>query len=62
MNIALLIEMAKARLAHLSQLRESAVRVGDVQLVLQGDADIAETQKTLEQLQSLITPNSQESP
>jgi hypothetical protein len=59
MTIAQLIEMTKARLATLSQLRESAVRVGDVQQVLQADCDLAETQKTLDQLQSLpqTTPN-----
>lgn len=59
MTIAQLIEMTKARLANLSQLRESAVRVGDVQQVLQADSDLAETQKTLDQLQSLpqTTPN-----
>jgi hypothetical protein len=53
MTLLQIIEMIKARLANLSQLRETGVREGDVQKVLQAETDIFETQKTLDQLQSL---------
>lgn len=48
-----LIAMAQARVAYLSQLRSSAMAIGDVAQVAAVDADIAATQITLNQLLSL---------
>ena len=53
MNIPNLIEMCKAQVVNLSQLRASAERLGDVEQVMAIDAKLAETQATLNQLLTL---------
>lgn len=55
MNISGLIAMCERRLTHLQSLRGSAVALGDMQQVAKVDADIAETQTTLNQLQTLAS-------
>lgn len=54
MSLDMLIEMCKARLVQLSQLRSSAVALGDVQQVSKIDAESDETQGTLNRLLTLI--------
>jgi hypothetical protein len=46
----MLITMCRARLVQLSQLRASAVSLGDADQVARIDAQIAETQETLNKL------------
>jgi hypothetical protein len=53
MTIAELILMCERRLTHLQSVRGSAVALGDMQQAARIDADIAETQTTLNQLQTL---------
>jgi hypothetical protein len=53
MTIVELITMARARLEHLSRQRETAVLVGDLAQLQRIDADVAETQTTLNQLLTL---------
>lgn len=53
MTIQHLIDMARARLAHLSQLRSANERLGDAVAVARVDAEMAETQATLDQLLGL---------
>jgi hypothetical protein len=53
MTIDQLIAMAQARVAYLSQLRSSALAIGDIAQAAAVDADIATTQATLNQLLSL---------
>ncbi len=53
MNIPSLIDMCKAQLVNLSQLRASAERLGDVEQVMAIDAKSAETQATLNALLTL---------
>lgn len=53
MTINDLINMCKARLVYLSQLRSSAESLGDIKQVERIDADIASTQETLNQLLTL---------
>ena len=53
MTIPDLIAMLKRRLAYLGQLRTSAAAIGDVDQVDRLDAELAETQATLNQLGSL---------
>jgi hypothetical protein len=53
MTIAELIRMCERRLAHLQSVRGSAVALGDLQQAARIDADLAETQTTLNQLQTL---------
>jgi hypothetical protein len=48
-----LIQMCRARLVQLSQLRSSAVALGDTDQVASIDAQAAETQTTLNQLLTL---------
>lgn len=53
MTIPDLIAMLRRRLAYLGQLRTSADAIGDVSQVDRIDAELAETQATLNQLGSL---------
>lgn len=53
MTIDQLIAMAQARVAYLSQLRSSALAIGDLAQAASVDAEIATTQVTLNQLLSL---------
>lgn len=53
MTIDQLIAMAQARVAYLSQLRSSALAIGDLAQAAAVDLDIATTQVTLNQLLSL---------
>ncbi len=53
MTIKGLIEMAERRLAFLGALRSSAERLGDSNRVSVLDADIAETQSTLDLLRAI---------
>jgi hypothetical protein len=53
MTIAQLIVQAQSRLTNLSTLRASAERLGDTEQVLAIDAQIIETQTTLNALQTL---------
>jgi hypothetical protein len=48
-----LIALATARLANLQSLRTSAARLGDVARVIELDAEINETQATLDSLNSI---------
>lgn len=50
MSVPELIDMMNRRLAYLSQLRASAVVLGDVAQVDKIDAEIASTQETLNKL------------
>lgn len=53
MTIPQLIEMCERRIAYLNGVRGSAVALGDLQQLEQIDAQLAETQQTLNQLHSL---------
>lgn len=53
MSIAELIEMMNRRLVYLSQLRTSAISLGDVDQADKVDAEIASTQETLNKLLSI---------
>jgi hypothetical protein len=53
MTIEQLIAMAQSRVAYLSQLRSSALAIGDVAQASAVDAEIATTQATLNQLLTL---------
>lgn len=53
MTIDQLIQMAERRIAHLSESRIAAERIGDVDAVSRIDTDIAETQATLSKLRTL---------
>ncbi|MCE2946323.1 MAG: hypothetical protein LXA50_04560 [Betaproteobacteria bacterium] len=53
MKITDLIRMAQAKIANLGAQRTSAERLGDVERVNRIDGEIAETQTTLAQLQTL---------
>jgi hypothetical protein len=54
MSLNDLIAMCRSRLAYLSQLRTSAVALGDTAQVERIDAETAQTQTTLNRLQTLI--------
>lgn len=54
MTIDDLVAMCRSRLAQLSQLRSSAVALGDVEQVSKIDAQASETQATLNQLLTLV--------
>jgi hypothetical protein len=54
MSLDMLIEMCKARLTQLSQLRTSAFALGDAQQVTRIDAESDETQVTINRLLTLI--------
>jgi hypothetical protein len=53
MNIAELIDIARSRLLYLAQQRETAVRIGDMTQIAIIDADVSQTQTTLNELLSL---------
>jgi hypothetical protein len=53
MTIEQLVAMCKSRLANLSQLRSSAVALGDADQVARIDGQIDETQTTLNKLLTL---------
>jgi outer membrane protein TolC len=53
MKIVDLIAIARARLAYLTQQRETAMRLGDAEQIARIDADVAETQATLNTLLTL---------
>lgn len=53
MTIDQLIKMAERRIAHLTESRTAAERIGDVDAVSRLDGDIAETQATLAKLQAI---------
>jgi hypothetical protein len=53
MSLDDLIAMCKSRLAYLSQLRSSAVALGDTAQVERIDAETAQTQNTLNKLLTL---------
>ena len=53
MTISELISMCERRLMHLQSVRGSAIALGDIQQADRIDADLAETQMTLNQLQTL---------
>ena len=55
MTIVELISMCERRLVHLQSVRGSAVALGDLQQISKVDADIDETQTTLNQLQTLAS-------
>ena len=54
MSLEMMIEMCKSRLVQLSQLRSSAVALGDLPQVSKIDAESDETQGTLNRLLTLI--------
>ena len=54
MTIPELIAFLKRRLAYLGQLRTSAVAIGDLAQVDRIDSEVAETQATINQLQTLL--------
>lgn len=53
MTIKELIELSKSRINYLNTLRISAVASGDVMQIMSLDAEIAETQNTLNTLLSI---------
>lgn len=53
MTVPELISLATNQLTHKSQLRTAAERLGDVAQLAQLDADIAETQATLDALRAI---------
>jgi hypothetical protein len=53
MTVPQLIEHARTRLVNLSQLRSSAERLGDTEQIASVDAQIVETQTTLNALLTL---------
>ena len=53
MTVTEIIEMLGRRLTNLSQLRSSADKLGDLDRVSALDAEIAETQSTLDALRTL---------
>lgn len=53
MSVSELIHMMNRRIAYLSQLRSSAVDLGDIDQVGRIDAEIASTQETLNKLLSI---------
>lgn len=53
MNVSKLIALCEAKLANLHQLRTSAERSGDIDRMTSLEAEIAETEHTLESLRSL---------
>jgi hypothetical protein len=53
MDIQSLIEQCHARLTYLSALRSESVRIGDSDGIITVDAEMATTQATLTQLESL---------
>jgi hypothetical protein len=54
MSVEQLIDLCRSRLAHLTQLRTSAVSLGDVRQVAEIDNKIDDTQATLNQLLTLV--------
>jgi hypothetical protein len=54
MTITQMIELCKARLAQLGQLRTSAVNLGDIAQISKIDAETTEVQDTLNKLQTLV--------
>jgi hypothetical protein len=54
MTVEQLIDLCRSRLAHLTQLRTSAVALGDVEQIAEIDNRVDETQGTLNQLLTLI--------
>lgn len=54
MSIEDLIRLMEARLAALNSARASAASVGDLTEITRLDADIVQTQITLDQLRSLV--------
>ena len=54
MNANDLIEQARRWLARQTQLRAEAERLGDAQSIAAIDAEIAETESTIAQLQTLV--------
>lgn len=53
MTLSELIQMCERRIVHLQTVRGSASTLGDLQQVERVDADINETQATLNQLRTL---------
>lgn len=53
MTVTELINLAEARILYLSAQRETAVRLGDAIQLTQIEAELGETQTTLEQLSAL---------
>jgi hypothetical protein len=53
MSLEMMIEMCKSRLVQLSQLRASAVALGDLPQISKIDAELYETQATLNRLLTL---------
>jgi hypothetical protein len=53
MNLDDLLNLAKARILHLEQLRRMAAQQGDVTSIARLETEIAETQSTLDKLHTL---------
>jgi len=53
MNIPELKAMLQRRIVYLAQLRNSAVAIGDIAQIDKIDTELAETQATLNQLETL---------
>lgn len=53
MTIQQLIQLATRRIAHLNQARIAAERIGDADSIARYDAEIEQTQETLNQLLTL---------
>jgi hypothetical protein len=54
MTVVELISLAEARILYLSAQRETAIRLGDTVQLTQIEAELGETQTTLEQLSALV--------
>jgi hypothetical protein len=52
MNIAFIIKVLENRLQSLNNIRSAAINVGDLEKIVQIDAEIDETQMTLNELRN----------
>ncbi len=55
MSLDDLLNLANARMRYLEQMRTSAAQQGDVNTIYHFEGEIAETQDTINKLQTLVT-------
>lgn len=56
MNIAFILRVMENRLQSLNNIRAAAVNSGDLEKIVQLDAEIAETEITIQDLRTRVTP------
>lgn len=56
MNIAFILKVMQNRLMSLNNIRSSAVNAGDLERIVQLDAEIAETEITIDDLKNRQSP------